>query len=157
MATASAAGEPIVAAADERRLLVELERVLAGGASGPAALLGPGGEPVELPPSVVRVLRAAVRCLARNQAVALVPVERELTTQQAADLLNVSRPYLIRLLDRGAIPYTKTGSHRRVRLDDVLAYKRGRDAERRRALDELVALSQEMGLYELDGEDCRRP
>jgi excisionase family DNA binding protein len=80
-----------------------------------------------------------------------------LTTQQAADFLNVSRPYFIRLLEQGAIPHTKTGSHRRVRLDDVLAYKRQRDAERRRALDDLVALSQEMGLYELGGEGCRRP
>jgi excisionase family DNA binding protein len=70
-----------------------------------------------------------------------------LTTQQACDLLNVSHPYLIRLLDQGAIPHTRTGAHRRIRAADVLAYMRRRDAERGEALDALSRMSQEFGLY----------
>ncbi|HEX5503538.1 MAG TPA: excisionase family DNA-binding protein, partial [Thermomicrobiales bacterium] len=77
-----------------------------------------------------------------------VPVYRELTTQQAADLLNVSRQYLIRLLERGDLPFTRTGTHRRIRLDDVLRYKDARSARRREGLRRLTRLSEELGLYD---------
>jgi excisionase family DNA binding protein len=72
----------------------------------------------------------------------------ELTTQQAADILNVSHQYLIRLLDEGAVPSTQTGADRRIRVDDLLRYKQQRDRERAEALDELTQLSQEMGGYD---------
>ena len=80
--------------------------------------------------------------------IALVSVERDLTTQQAADILNVSRPYLIKLLESGALPFHKTGSHRRVPLATLLTYKRRRDEERERALDESAQLHQDIGLYD---------
>lgn len=77
----------------------------------------------------------------------LVPLEQELTTQEAADLLNVSRPFLIKLLEQGEIPYIKVGSHRRIRFEDLIAYKQQRDLKRRQSLKELIHFSQDEGFY----------
>ena len=82
---------------------------------------------------------------ARN-AVTLIPVHAELTTQEAADMLNISRPSLIQLLDEGKIEYLRVGTHCRVRFEAVMAYKRRTDAERRAVLAELAAYDQELGL-----------
>jgi excisionase family DNA binding protein len=79
-----------------------------------------------------------------------VPVGKEVTTQQAADLLNVSRQYLVRLLDEGRIPFRKTGKHRRLRIEDVLAFKEERDKNRRAGLRELSRLTQDFGGYDAD-------
>lgn len=76
------------------------------------------------------------------------PVEQQVTTQEAADLLNVSRQYLVRLLDAGTLPFTKTGTHRRVRVEDVVRFKTARDAERAAALDELTAMTEDVDGYE---------
>ena len=84
--------------------------------------------------------------MAQGHGVALLPVQAELTTQQAADLLKVSRPYLIRLLEDRRIPFRLVGQHRRVRFDDLLAYQRKDDEERRRVADELTADAQELGM-----------
>jgi excisionase family DNA binding protein len=73
--------------------------------------------------------------------------EKEITTQHAADLLNVSRQDLVRLLDEGKIPFTKTGKHRRVRIEDLLRFKGMRDEERKAALDELTGLSEDFDGY----------
>jgi excisionase family DNA binding protein len=70
-----------------------------------------------------------------------------MTTQQAADLLNVSRQYLVRLLDDGKLPYDRTGKHRRLKMEDVLAYKKQRDLERDNKLDEIAKLTEELGGY----------
>jgi len=85
--------------------------------------------------------------LADGKGVQIVPKANELTPQQAADLLNVSRPYLITLLESGQIPFRKVGRHRRVRFEALMEYKRRDDAERRTAADELAALSEELDLY----------
>ncbi|HEY2575899.1 MAG TPA: helix-turn-helix domain-containing protein [Streptosporangiaceae bacterium] len=85
--------------------------------------------------------------LADGRGVQIVPKDMELTTQQAADLLNVSRPYLITLLESGKIPFRKVGRHRRVTFEALMGYKRHDDAERRAAADELASLSEELDLY----------
>ncbi|HEX5504305.1 MAG TPA: helix-turn-helix domain-containing protein [Thermomicrobiales bacterium] len=110
-------------------------------------LVAPDGRQVDVPRSVVSLLHEMVHHLAHERAVSIVPLHKELTTQQAADLLNVSRPHLVSLLERGELPYTRPGKHRRVRFSDVMAYKRRREQVEKEALDELAQLSQDLGLY----------
>ena len=109
--------------------------------------VGKTTEELVLPPSVLRALVRLLNEMGQGNAVTLTPLRAELTSQQAADLLNVSRPHLVKLLDEGAMPSHKVGSHRRVLLEDLLAYKRDFLAKRHAALDELQALSQELDLY----------
>lgn len=101
---------------------------------------------VELPVFALRLLDEILGELAMGNAVKVVPIHAELTTQEAADLLNVSRPHLVKLLDESAIPHTKVGRHRRVKFADLMAYKQRRDAESRQAMDELAAQAQELGM-----------
>ncbi|MEL6347421.1 MAG: helix-turn-helix domain-containing protein [Myxococcota bacterium] len=110
-------------------------------------LVSPHGE-VELPLSVYLVLKRIIEVLARGDAITVIPVEKELTTQQAANILNVSRQYVVRLLDDGRIPHRKAGTHRRIRMEDLMAYKRQRDRDRMASLDDLSRLSQEFGGYD---------
>lgn len=111
-------------------------------------LVSPTGEVTELPESVFLLLQRIIEVLARGDAITVVPVGKELTTQQAANILNVSRQYMVRLLDDGRIPFRKTGTHRRVRMEDLLAYKRQRDRDRMASLDDLSQLSQDFGGYD---------
>lgn len=100
------------------------------------------------------LLEWATGILNRGDAMTVVPIGQELTTQQAAGILNVSRQYVVRLLDDGRIPYRRTGTRRRVRMDDLLAYKRQRDRDRMASLDDLSRLSQDFGGYdEIPGDD----
>lgn len=128
----------------------ELGRLLGDGEGAAIRLVGFDAETVEatLPSSAVRLLMHILTEMAHGNAVTVVPHHAELTTQQAADTLNVSRPFLVNLLEEGEIPYRKVGTHRRVRFEDVMTYRRRIDAERRQALDELAEISQELGLYD---------
>ena len=105
-----------------------------------------GEETVKLPASVGPLLLEILEDMAAGSSVAVLRKDAELTTQQAAAILNVSRPFLIGLLEQGALPFRKVGTHRRVRIDDVLRYKNEVEAARRRALDELVADAQELDM-----------
>lgn len=101
---------------------------------------------VELPREVLSVLVEVLGQMANGNGVRVVPVHAELTTQQAADILNVSRPHLVKVLESGGIPFHFVGTHRRVRLGDVLAYKARVESEQDAALDELSAEAQKLGL-----------
>jgi len=114
----------------------------------PAKLVGADGKAITIPESVYQVLRQVVHAMALGQAISIAPQEQEMTTQQAADILNVSRPYLIKLLEQGEIPYIKVGTHRRIRHQDLISYKQQRDTKRSNLLDELIQESQDMGFYE---------
>ncbi len=113
-----------------------------------ATLVGPEGESVVLPAEVFEVLRGVVDAMSQGQAVVVAPVHQRLTTQEAADLLGMSRPTFVKLLDAGEIPYDRPRRHRRVRLDDLLAYSERRSVESRTALDHMVEIAQEAGMYE---------
>jgi len=101
---------------------------------------------VELPAAVAKLLVQMLAEIGKGHAVKLVPTETEITTQAAADLLNVSRPFVVGLIDKGLLPARMVGSHRRVLLQDVLGYKAKSKAEARAALKEMAAISQELGL-----------
>lgn len=142
----SAFAEPVAPAPEEGELVQDLEHELKGAFGGPAFLVGPDGRQLELPSSIFAVLTQVVHAMAQGDAVAVVPVGALLTTQQAADLLDVSRPYLIRLLEAGDIPHEMVGTHRRIRFEDVMRYRHKRDAKRRKALDRLTRETQELGI-----------
>jgi excisionase family DNA binding protein len=103
-------------------------------------------EVVSIPAAAFRLLGAVLTEMAKGNAVTLMPVHSELTTQQAAEILNVSRPFLVRLLDEGKIPCRKIGTHRRVRLQDILEYKRRTTGDRLKALEELSAQAQALDM-----------
>ncbi|MFF3666842.1 helix-turn-helix domain-containing protein [Microtetraspora malaysiensis] len=103
-------------------------------------------EELVMPRAAVELLAAILAHMAAGRGVSVVPAHAELTTQEAADLLNVSRPYLIGLLEAGEIEYRLVGTHRRVRAESLLEYRRKDDQRRRAAADELSAMTRDLGL-----------
>ena len=148
MSTTTPSSEPVIAPQRERELLEEIERLLKAVPAGQASLVGPDGTETQMPPSLYQVLLLAVRELITGNGVSVLPVELELTTQRAAGMLNVSRPHVINLINRGELPHHRVGTHRRLKLSDVLAYRTRRDVVRRAALDALTRDAEEDGLYE---------
>ncbi|GAC1633484.1 MAG: hypothetical protein NVS4B9_25960 [Ktedonobacteraceae bacterium] len=110
-------------------------------------LVGPDGDFIILPNAVFQVLKQIAYHIMNGRVIFLIPQYKELTTQEAAQILGVSRPYLIKLLEQEKIPFVKTGSHRRLKLSDVLSYKERREAEQKRALDEIAQMCQDLGTY----------
>lgn len=118
-------------------------------AAEPVQLLVASGQRVVLPAPLADVVALAATLLAEGHNVSVVADDDMLTTQAAAERLNVSRQYVVRLADRGELPAVKVGSHRRLRASDVEAYRTKRDTERDAALDRLTEMSEEMGGYRL--------
>ena len=105
-----------------------------------------GGQDLIVPRQAVELLKDILASMSAGKGISIVPSSSELTTQQAADFLKDSRPYLIGLLEKGAINYTQVGTHRRIRFDDLLAYKQQMVNKSKSAMDDLMALSQELGV-----------
>ncbi len=115
--------------------------------NGTATIEGPGGEHASIPASLYTLLRDIVRGLEDGRSMVLMPEDQQLTTQRAAELLGMSRPYLIRLLNDGELPYHLVGKHRRVALRDVLAFAKKR-AETKQALTRMTQDAFAAGLYD---------
>ena len=134
---------------DDPSDMVRLARGLARvTAPAQARLVGPDGSQNDIPAELYGVLRDVVAALSEGLAITIAPHNTMLTTQEAADLLNVSRPTLVRLLTDGEIAHTMRGRHRRVLLRDVLDYRERTRQERRQVLDQMAADAEEDGLYE---------
>jgi excisionase family DNA binding protein len=130
------------------RDLAAFERVLEPLRRGAAArLVGPDGDAIELPEGIHELLVSIVENLKAGNGVTVIPMHAELTTVEAAELLNVSRPYLIKQLQAGELPHHMVGTHRRLRLADVLAYRDRMDQEAEAALAAMTAEAEELGLY----------
>jgi len=131
-------------------VLAKAQAVLAS--DTPVVLSAASGVSVPLPDELRGLLATVVAAMSCGQAVTLAPLGQQLTTQKAADLLGISRPTLIKLLDGGRIPYQKPGHHRRIRLSDLLAYQAARRDQQRQTLRALAQEAQELGLYDAGPE-----
>lgn len=142
--------ETVAPSEADARMALETSRLLAAHKLGKRASvrlhLDDEAEPLVVPTNAFRLFLHLLTEMAQGNAVTLIPTHAELTTQQAADLLNVSRPYLVKLLDEDKIPSRTVGRYRKVRFDDLMAYKRKDDEARAKVLDQLAAEAQELGM-----------
>lgn len=132
---------------DERLVLERLEQQLAHTTSA-RLFIASEESTIEFSGTLLQALRQIVHSMGEGKMVFVQEEEEILTTQEAADILHVSRPYLIKLLEEGNIPFTKVGLHRRIRFKDLRDYQKRRKEERREALREMGRISQELGLYD---------
>ena len=115
---------------------------------GSVTVIGAKGRKVELPGAVVDLLDEILKNMEAGKAVSIVPEHQQLTTQRAANLLGISRPFMVRLLEDGNLPFHRVGSHRRVYLKDLIAYKKRRDEERHDAINRMARMEMEAGTYD---------
>ena len=153
MAIANETNQPIIPTEDEIKLSRESSRLLAPLIQDRASTIQvkivkeDGKEQdVVIPATTFHLLVDILSQMAQGNAVSIVPIHAELTTQEAADIINVSRPFLIKLIESQEIPCRKVGRHRRIRFTDLVEYKQKTDSQRTKALDELAAQAQELNM-----------
>lgn len=137
--------EPITIRETEQPAVEKLEHLLERGIP---SLVTSTGEKVKLPATIYEVLKRVVELMADGKAVTVIPDNQVVTTQRAADILGMSRPFFVKLLETGAMAHHRVGNQRRVYLNDVLQYAHKREQERQAALDRLSRHAFETGLYE---------
>ena len=147
--------ESVMAQEPEKSSIKHLESILQLEGSQ-AKLVGVDGQEIPIPESVYQILHQAVHALALGKVISVVIQDRELTTQKAADILKVSRPYLIKLLDQGEIPCIRVGTHRRVRFDDLMKYKEERDTKRREGIKQFTQFLEAEGFYDDESSELDR-
>jgi excisionase family DNA binding protein len=136
---------PISVPETQEAQIRELRRLIQ---SGDAKLVGSDGRQVEIPQPVHELLLVILRNLQAGNAISIVPEHQQLTTQRAANILGVSRPFLVGLVEAGEIPFHMVGRHRRIYLRDLLDYKRRRDAARHEAITNLARMEMDAGTYD---------
>ncbi|MGX5804836.1 helix-turn-helix domain-containing protein [Bradyrhizobium sp. Arg314] len=138
---------PILPSAADAELAAQASRQLSRTKHEGAELrVQVGNETLRLPKSVGDLLYHLLTEMGQGNAVTIIPIHAELTTQEAADHLNVSRPYLVRLLEEGKLPFNMVGTHRRVKFSDLATYRNNAEEERKRVMEELAAQAQELGM-----------
>lgn len=143
---------PLAISETDQKQVLELYRKIQ---RSRAKLVGPDGKTQNLPVSLYEFLVKLIADLCEGQSVAIVQNDAQLTTVEGARMLGISRQFLIKLLERGDIPHHMVGTHRRIYVRDLLAYKAKRDSNRRKILDELTRAEAEDGLYDLEPPDDR--
>lgn len=148
--------DPIAAEESEKPALQKMKEILDSSVhkgtsnnTGPLPkLVGLDSDEAEFPLSVFQILQQTIDCMLDDQAISIVSFNKVLNTQEAADLLNVSQPFLASLLDTGVLPSIEVDAHRRIRFTDLIEYKKRRDEERRRGLAEITHISEDADLYD---------
>jgi len=130
----------------DAELATQASRALATKAEAELTVTLDDGTELKLPKAATRLLHHLLTEMSLGNAVTLIPIHAELTTQEAADYLNVSRPYLIKLLEAKEIPFHMVGTHRRVKFSDLEAYRKNAELERREAMQELATQAQKLGM-----------
>ena len=138
--------EAAIPTREETELATRASQVLAPKVEAELKIKLDDGTELTLPRAATRLLHYLLTQMSLGNAVTLIPIHAELTTQEAADYLNVSRPYLIKLLNAQRIPYHMAGTHRRIRFTDLEAYRKNAEKEREAAMQELAKQAQELGM-----------
>ena len=137
---------------EEQRIAMEsysaLEEVLKELKNDPEIEIEKRKDKIRIPLNALKLLAKILKVTSQGKPISIVPIAMEMTTQAAADLLGCSRPHLVKLLEEGKIEFTKIGKHRRVKFEDILAYKKKMKEEQKRLLIELMRADEESGLYD---------